>query len=105
MGGFLMTGSELAVALERGLAPKVIVAENRSYGSIRIHQERFYPGRTSGTSFVNPDLAAIGAAYGFRVTRIRSRDDLGLVEERLRSREPEFLLVEASLGGGAAAVR
>jgi acetolactate synthase-1/2/3 large subunit len=74
-GGFLMTGNELAVAMERKLPLKVIVSENRSYASIWIQQERDYPGRTIGTTFANPDLAMIGAAFGFAVTRIVSRNN------------------------------
>ena len=96
-GGFLMTGNELSVALERGLPIKVIVSENRSYGSIRIHQERDYPGRTVGTGFVNPDLALIGRAYGFPVCRINTNADLHLLPARLQSAGPEFIVVQTSL--------
>src|SRR5262249_24992686 len=67
-GGFFMTGNELAVAAERALSIKVIVSENRTYGSVQAQQERRYPGRRVGTSFVNPDLALIGRAFGFNVT-------------------------------------
>lgn len=96
-GGFLMTGSELAVALERRLPLKVIVSENGVYGSIRIHQEREYPGRTTGTGFTNPDLLAIGAAYGLRVSRIASRADLGILPSVLASPGPEFVVVDTSV--------
>lgn len=63
-GGFLMTGAELAVALERRLDLMVVLSNNSGYGSIRIHQERHYPGRLSGTSLVNPDFRKIAEAYG-----------------------------------------
>jgi len=96
-GGFLMTGSELAVAAERGLALKVIVSENRSYGSIRIHQERDYPGRTIGTDLHNPRLDLIGEAYGFAVTVVRSKADLGRLQEALAAPGPQFVLVKSSL--------
>ena len=96
-GGFLMTGNELAVAMERRLPLKVIVSDNRSYGSIRIHQERFYPGRTIGTGLANPDLAAVGEAFGFSVCRIRTDADLAALPDRLRSAGPEFILVDTSL--------
>ncbi len=96
-GGFLMTGNELAVALERRLPLKVVVSDNRSYGSIRIHQERFYPGRTIGTGFTNPDLAAVGEAFGFPVCRIRTNADLPLLAERLQRPGADFILVETSL--------
>jgi acetolactate synthase-1/2/3 large subunit len=96
-GGFLMTGNELAVALERGLSLKVIVSENRVYGSIRIHQEREYPGRATGTGFANPDLLAVGRAYGFNATHLRSRADLARLPELLASPRPEFVVVDTSL--------
>ena len=96
-GGFLMTGNELAVAIERRLRLKVIVSVNGSYGSIRIHQERDYPGRSTGTSFANPDFELIGRAFGFSVSRIRTGADLALLPERLRSPEPEFIVVDTSL--------
>lgn len=96
-GGFLMTGNELAVALERHLPLKVIVSENGIYGSIRIHQEREYPGRVSGTGFTNPDLVAIGAAFGFRATRLRTWDDLDALPALLASPGPEFIVVDTSV--------
>ncbi len=96
-GGFLMTGNELAVAIERRLRLKVIVSVNGSYGSIRIHQERDYPGRSTGTSFANPDFEMIGRAFGFSISRIRTEADLALLPERLRSPEPEFIVVDTSL--------
>jgi len=97
-GGFLMTGGELAVALERRLPLKVIVSVNGVYGSIRIHQERLYPGRPSGTSFTNPDFALIGRAFGFPVTHIRTLADLAKLPELLRSPDGEFIVVETSVG-------
>ncbi len=96
-GGFLMTGGELAVALERRLPLKVIVSENRSYGSIRVQQERDYPGRVVGTSFVNPDLALIGQAYGCEVTRVRTPAELDRVPAALAAPGPQFILVDTSL--------
>ena len=93
-GGFLMTGNELAVAMERKLAVKVIVSENGIYGSIRIHQERDYPGRTVGTGFTNPDFELIGRAFGFGVTRIRTAAELKTLPAILARPGPEFVVVE-----------
>jgi acetolactate synthase I/II/III large subunit len=76
---------------------KVIVSENRSYASIWIQQERDYPGRTIGTSFANPDLAMIGAAFGFAVTRILSRKELDALPAILARPGPQFVIVETSL--------
>lgn len=96
-GGFAMTGSELAVALERNLNLKIILSENNIYGSIRIHQERDYPGRTIGTGFANPDLALIGQAYGFDVHRIRDVHDLDRIPDLLASAGPQFIIVSTSV--------
>jgi acetolactate synthase-1/2/3 large subunit len=96
-GGLLMTGGELAVALERKLPLKIIVSENGSYGSIRIHQERDYPGRTVGTSFVNPDLELIGKAYGCAVTRIADKAHLDRIPDLLRAPGPQFIVVDTSI--------
>ena len=96
-GGFMMTGNELTVAIERRLKLKVILSVNGSYGSIRIHQERDHPGRSTGTSFANPDFELIGRAFGFSVSHIRTEADLALLPERLRSPDPEFIVVDTSL--------
>jgi acetolactate synthase I/II/III large subunit len=96
-GGFLMTGSELAVALARKLPLKIILSENGMYASIRIQQERQFPGRNVGTSFVNPDFELIGKAYGFPVTQISSTSQLGLIPDLLCSRNPELVVVRTSV--------
>jgi acetolactate synthase-1/2/3 large subunit len=96
-GGFLMTGNELAVALERKLPLKVIVSENRCYASIMMQQERDYPGRSVGTTFANPDLALIGQAFGFATTRIRSRTEFDALPALLAAPGPQFVVVETSL--------
>jgi acetolactate synthase-1/2/3 large subunit len=63
-GDFLMNGQELATAVSRGCNLLVIVVDNGSYGTIRMHQEREYPGRVAGTGLVNPDFAALARAHG-----------------------------------------
>ncbi|MEC7534665.1 MAG: thiamine pyrophosphate-binding protein [Pseudomonadota bacterium] len=65
-GDFLMNGQELATAAQHGADLIVIVVDNSAYGTIRMHQEREFPGeeRISGTRLANPDFAALGAAYG-----------------------------------------
>ncbi len=71
-GGFLMTGQEMATAQQYGAGIIAIVYNNSGYNSIRMHQEAQYPGRRYGTDLVNPDFAALGAAYGalsFKVSR------------------------------------
>jgi len=69
-GDFLMTGQELATAIAHGAgrgAGKLvsIVVDNGTYGTIRMHQEREYPGRVSGSDLGNPDFAALARAYGW----------------------------------------
>jgi acetolactate synthase-1/2/3 large subunit len=63
-GGFLMTGQEIATALHHGAAPIVLVFDNGMYGTIRMFQERAYPGRVSGTALTNPDFARLAEAFG-----------------------------------------
>jgi acetolactate synthase-1/2/3 large subunit len=74
-GDFLMTGQELATATAYGAGKgrgKLIsvVVDNGTYGTIRMHQEREYPGRLSGTDLFNPDFAALARAYGWAADRI-----------------------------------
>ena len=96
-GGFLMTGGELAVAAARNAPLKVLLSENGSYASIRIHQERAHPGRVSGTDLVNPDLAAIGAAYGYPVMVVREESEIPALLEALVAPGPLFAIVHSSL--------
>jgi acetolactate synthase-1/2/3 large subunit len=63
-GCFQMNGQELATAVQYGLAIVFVVIDNGMYGTIRMHQEREYPARVSGTSIRNPDFAALARAYG-----------------------------------------
>ena len=66
-GDFLMNGQELATAATYGARRLVsIVVDNGSYGTIRMHQEREYPGRVSGSDLRNPDFAALARAYGWQ---------------------------------------
>ena len=63
-GDFLMTGQEFATAMQYNAAVIFIVVNNGMYGTIRMHQERNYPGRVSGTDLTNPDFAAYALAFG-----------------------------------------
>ncbi|MFD2183198.1 thiamine pyrophosphate-binding protein [Rhodoplanes azumiensis] len=63
-GDFLMNGQELATAVQYGLPIIVLVCDNGLYGTIRMHQEREYPGRVSATTLTNPDFAAYARAFG-----------------------------------------
>ena len=63
-GCFQMNGQEVATAMQYGAAVVFVVIDNAMYGTIRMHQERHYPGRVSGTDLVNPDFAALARACG-----------------------------------------
>ncbi len=70
-GDFLMNGQELATATGYGAKKLLsIVVDNGSFGTIRMHQEREYPGRVSGSDLYNPDFAALARAYGWQAERI-----------------------------------
>jgi acetolactate synthase-1/2/3 large subunit len=76
-GDFLMTGQELATAAAHGAgrgAGKlvVVVVDNGTYGTIRMHQEREYPARVSGTGLTNPDFVQLGRAYGWHAERVEA---------------------------------
>ena len=63
-GGFLMSGQELATAKQYGLKPLIILVNNSLYGTIRMHQERDFPGRSIANALENPDFAAYARAFG-----------------------------------------
>jgi acetolactate synthase-1/2/3 large subunit len=63
-GDFLMSGNELATAMQYGAKPIVVILNNGMYGTIRMHQEKNYPGRVSGTELANPDFAAYARSFG-----------------------------------------
>ncbi|MEG3174805.1 thiamine pyrophosphate-binding protein [Sphingomonas sp. RB3P16] len=71
-GCFLMNGQELATAVAHGADMLVLVIDNSTYGTIRMHQEREYPDRISGTALRNPDFAALARAYGCWAETIES---------------------------------
>ncbi|MDG6079949.1 thiamine pyrophosphate-binding protein [Erythrobacter litoralis] len=87
-GDFLMSAQELATAAQHGANLIVIVVDNGAYGTIRMHQEREFPGenRISGTRLANPDFATLGAAYGawsaFAETTEQFKDALVAAEGR-----------------------
>ena len=69
-GDFQMTCRSSAARCRPGAWPIVLVVNNGSYGTIRMHQERSYPGRVSFTDIVNPDFVALAAAYGTHAERV-----------------------------------
>jgi acetolactate synthase-1/2/3 large subunit len=71
-GDFLMNAQELATAAQYGADLLVVLVDNASYGTIRMHQEREYPERISATELKNPDFAALARAYGGWATTIET---------------------------------
>ena len=84
-GCFLMTGQELATAVQYGLDPVIIVVNNGLYGTIRAHQERHYPGRVIATDLVNPDFAALARACGAHGERVERTADFPAAFARARA--------------------
>ena len=74
-GDFLMTGQELATAVQHGAKTIVLLLNNGTYGTIRMHQEREYPTHVSGSALANPDFAALACAYGYAGVRITHTDE------------------------------
>jgi len=74
-GEFMMTGQELATAVQYRAGVVILVFNNNMFGTIRMHQEREYPGRVSGTGLHNPDFAALARAYGGHGEVVDKTDD------------------------------
>jgi acetolactate synthase-1/2/3 large subunit len=84
-GDFLMTGQELATAAQYGAPVITLVVNNGMYGTIRMHQEREYPGRISGTELHNPDFAAYARAFGGHGETVETTDQFAPAFERARA--------------------
>lgn len=106
-GCFLMNGQELATAMQYDARVIFLVINNGMYGTIRMHQERHYPGRVSGTRLTNPDFAALARSYGLHGETVEKTDEFaaaferceasgkpGLIEIRI---DPEALTVKQTL--------
>ncbi len=94
-GCFMMTGQELATAVQYGLDVVTIVVNNGMYGTIRAHQERQYPDRVSGTTLVNPDFAAYARAFGAHGETVeRTEDFRPALERALAARKPAIIEVK-----------
>jgi len=97
-GGFHMTGNEMSIAVERNLPIKFFVSDNRSLGTIRLYQERDYPGRTIATNLYNPNFAAIAEAHGAKGFTIERDDQIkAVVAEALAVKGPALVQVKTSL--------
>ncbi len=84
-GDFLMHGQEFATAVQYGLPILVVLLDNAMYGTIRMHQERSYPGRISGTQLKNPDFCAYAHAFGGHGERVVHTEEFGPALARARA--------------------
>lgn len=97
-GGMLMGGNELAVALERNLPLVILLANNVSYGAIRVNLDRSYPGRSVATRLANPDFQQLGRAYGCKTLKISNEDEVvPMLREAFAERCLTFVEVKTSL--------
>ena len=84
-GCFMMNGQEFATAVQYDLPVIVLIVDNGMYGTIRMHQEREYPGRVSGTQLVNPDFAAYARAFGGHGETVRTTAEFAPAFERAKA--------------------
>jgi acetolactate synthase-1/2/3 large subunit len=91
-GCFLMYPQELATAVQYNAAVIVLVMNNGMYGTIRMHQERRFPGRVSGTDLRNPDFVALAQSFGAYAERVESTDEFpGAFKRAVETQRPALL--------------
>ena len=94
-GCFMMNGQEFATAVQYGLHVVFLVINNRRLGTIRVHQERHYPGRVVGTELHNPDFAKLAEAYGGRgFTVTRTGEFASAFKDALAARVPALIDIQ-----------
>lgn len=91
-GCFMMHGQELATAVQYGLNIVVIIINNSMYGTIRMHQEREFPARVSGTALKNPDFAAYAEAFGATGERVMKTAEFEPAFERAMAADRPALI-------------
>lgn len=97
-GGMQMTGQELATAMRYRVPVKIFISNNGSYGTIRMHQERDFPGREMATELTNPDFAKLAESYGARgLTIARIEDAASVVAEAMAAPGPVVVDVRTAL--------
>jgi acetolactate synthase-1/2/3 large subunit len=84
-GCFMMASTELATIVRHRVPVIVVVVNNSVYGTIRMHQERRYPGHVVGTELVNPDFAALAQSYGIGGWRVEKTEDFAPAFEAARA--------------------
>jgi acetolactate synthase-1/2/3 large subunit len=84
-GDFLMYAQELATAAQYGARVLVLVVNNGMYGTIRMHQDRRFPGRVSATDLAGPDFVALAKSFGAHAERVETTDAFASAFERARA--------------------
>jgi acetolactate synthase-1/2/3 large subunit len=94
-GCFLMNGQEMATAVQYNAAIIVLVFDNGTYGTIRMHQEREFPGRVIGTDLRNPDFAALAESYGALGLRVNATEEFaGAFEKAVAANKPALIHIK-----------
>ena len=91
-GDFQMNAVELGTAMQAGAAPIILLLNNGTYGTIRMHQEKHFPERVSGTDLINPDFATLARSYGLHGERIERTEDFAAAFERAMASKTGALL-------------
>lgn len=91
-GCFAMTFNELGTAVQYGLPMVILIANNGMYATIRMHQERSFPGRPNGTSLVNPDFAALAKAHGAEGATVTRSEEFEAVFRRALAADLPFVI-------------
>ncbi len=105
-GGIMMTGNELATAVQYNVPIKIFVANNNAFGTIRMHQARSFPGRVNSTDLQNPDFAAWGESFGAKGYRIETEADAeSVVAEAMAHDGPAVIETRISLNHISPAAR
>ena len=114
-GDFMMTSQELATAAHHGINVIIIIVNNGMFGTIRMHQEKHFPGRIIATQLANPDFRILAQAYGAHAEMVSRTKDFPAAFERARESgkpaiielkvDPEAITPTSTLSGLRAAAK
>jgi acetolactate synthase-1/2/3 large subunit len=96
-GDFLMSSQEMATIARHGVRVVVVVVDNSSYGTIRMHQEKEFPRRVHGTDLTNPDFVAFARSFGLWAARVERTEDFAEALGEARVRAPALIHVVADV--------
>ena len=84
-GDVMMTSQEIATAVHYGIAIIAVIVNNGTYGTIRMHQERDYPGHVIATDITNPDFVLFAQSFGAYGERVEKTEEFGEAFQRARA--------------------